>query len=103
MDEMLLGVPVTRDLPCSLSEEALAKAGAEKKQIESNGITVTGIHISSPDEAVHFFVRFTPGKQSWDARARLEKDGYAVRQKMTPNDLCFYVTKATVETKGWAG
>jgi hypothetical protein len=102
MEDTLLGVPVTRDLPCSLGEEALQKATAEKKEIETAGLTVTGIHISSPDSPVHFFVKFTPGQQSWETRAQLEKAGYAVRQKMAPTDLCFFVTKALVQTKGWA-
>lgn len=102
MEDTLLGVPVTRDLPCSLDEGALKKAAAEKEEIEKIGLTVTGVHISAPDRPLHFFVKFAPGKGSWEARGKLEAAGYAVRQKMTPTDLCFYVTKAVTEAKSWA-
>lgn len=102
MEDTLLGVPVTRDLPCSLSEASMKRAAAEKDEIEKIGLTVTGVHITSPDGPLHFFVKFAPGQASFAARGKLEAAGYAVRQKLTAGDLNFFVTKATTQSKGWA-
>lgn len=101
MDDLLLGVPITRDLPCLIEGAALSKAGAEKKEIEGTGLTVVGIHIVAPGQPLHYFVKLPQGKASFEARGKLEALGYNVRQRIRERDLLFFVTKTVTESKGW--
>jgi hypothetical protein len=101
MEDQLFGVPVTRDLPCTLTEPALREATAQKAEIEDCGLTIVRVHMVAPDQPLRFFIKFKPGQPSFATRGKLEALGYSVRQKMSDKDLCFYAVKSVVETKGW--
>lgn len=101
MEEQLFGVPVTRDLPYTITPSALRDATVQKAEIEDCGLTIVGIHVVAPDQPLRFFIKFDPGKPSFATRGKLEALGYSVRQKMSDRNLCFYAVKSVVETKGW--
>lgn len=101
MDDLLLAVPVTRDLPCVLDAAAVKRAAAQKAEIESTGAEVVRVHIAAPDQPLRFFIRFQVGKQSFEVRGKLEALRYDVGQKLSDKELFFYAVKRVTESKGW--
>lgn len=101
MAEQIAGVPLTKDFPVEIDDSIRKGIKDQKKEIESLGVNVTGVHILGEGAPPRFFIVFPPGPGSYKFRGMLESKHYDVGQQMGDKMLKFYVSRRTKKGEGW--